>query len=101
MVSVALTCPFCGSENVDKNGHSNGKQRYVCHNSECSHKTFYAEYTYNAYKPEVKQDIIKMSVDGTGVRAISRIGISTDTVISELKKRKLDKLRERRIFCLT
>jgi transposase-like protein len=30
MVLVALTCPFCGSENVDKNEDSNGKQRYLC-----------------------------------------------------------------------
>ena len=89
MVLVALTCPFCGSENVDKNGHSNGKQRYKCQNTECSHKTFYAEYTYNGCKPEVKRDIIKWSIDGAGIRAISReLGISTDTVISELKKKE-------------
>ncbi|MDR2528706.1 MAG: helix-turn-helix domain-containing protein [Synergistaceae bacterium] len=58
--------------------------------TEYSNKKFYTEYTYNAYKPEVKQDIIKMSADGAGIRAISRIlGISTDTVISELKIWKL------------
>ena len=90
MVLVALKCPFCGSENIGKFGHSNGKQRYICNNSECSHKTFYADYTYNACKPEVKQDIIKWSVDGAGIRAIAReLGISTDTVISHLKKKRI------------
>ena len=50
MVLVALSCPFCGSTHVGKNGFSNGKQRYVCKNSACSQKTFYAEYTYYLVK---------------------------------------------------
>ncbi|MDR3109751.1 MAG: hypothetical protein LBU65_08700 [Planctomycetaceae bacterium] len=45
MVLVALKCPFCGSTNVGKNGTNNGKQRYICKNSECRHQIFYAEYT--------------------------------------------------------
>ena len=90
MVLVSLKCPFCGSEDVRKYGHSNGKQRYACNNSECAHKTFYAEYTYNGCKPDVKRDIIKWSVDGAGIRAIAReLGVSTDTVISELKKKRI------------
>ena len=89
MILVTLKCPFCESENVRKNGHSNGKQRYACDNPECVHKTFYAEYTYNGCKPDVKRDIIKWSIDGAGIRAIARqLGISTDTVISELKKKR-------------
>ena len=46
MVQVTLHCPFCGSDDVGKNGSSNGKQRYLCRNTGCPHKTFYAEYTY-------------------------------------------------------
>ena len=90
MVQVTLHCPFCGSDDVGKNGTSNGKQRYLCRNSGCSHKTFYAEYTYNGRKPEVKKAILKWSVDGAGIRSIARVlGISTATVISELKKKKI------------
>jgi transposase-like protein len=89
MVMVELKCPFCKSEKVRKYGFVNGKQRYFCENSECSHKTFYAEYTYNAYSPEVKSQIIKMSIDGSGIRTIARVlNISTDTVIAELKKKR-------------
>ena len=29
MVRVPLACPFCGREDVAKNGHSNGKQRML------------------------------------------------------------------------
>ena len=89
MVQVSLHCPFCGSDDVGKNGHSHGKQRYLCRNSRCPHKTFYAEYTYNGCKPDVKKSVLQWSVDGAGIRAISRcLGISTTTVISELKKKK-------------
>jgi len=89
MTLVALKCPSCGSEQVIKNGSNNGKQRYLCKNGECPRKTFYAEYTYNAWKPEVKSTIIKMSVNGNGTRAIARcLNIDKDTVTAVLKKKK-------------
>jgi transposase-like protein len=47
MVAIALTCPFCGSEDVRSYGTANGKKRYACNNPACSHKTFYAQYSYN------------------------------------------------------
>jgi transposase-like protein len=90
MVAVALKCPFCGSEDVRAYGTSNGKKRYACNNPSCSHKTFYAEYSYNGCKPEVKKEIIKWAADGAGVRATAREpGVSTYTVIKELKKKKV------------
>ena len=90
MVIVELKCPFCGSAEVKRLGEINGKQRYACKNDDCSHKTFYAEYTYNGCIPDVKRDIIRWSVDGAGIRAIARgIGISTDTVISGLKEKRI------------
>ena len=89
MTLIALKCPSCGSEQVTKNGFNNGKQRYLCKNTECSRKTFYAEYTYHAWRPEVKASIIKLSVNGNGTRAISRcLGIDKDTVTAVLKKKK-------------
>jgi IS1 family transposase/transposase-like protein len=89
MVQVSLRCPFCGSEHVTKNGSSNGKQRYKCHNTKCTHQTFYAEYTYNGCKADVKPQIIKMAINGNGIRATARIlNISPATVISTLKKKE-------------
>jgi transposase-like protein len=72
MVAVALKCPFCGSEDVRPYGTANGKKRYACNNPACSHKTFYAEYTYKGCKPDVKKDILKWATDGAGIRAIAR-----------------------------
>jgi transposase-like protein len=98
MVAVALKCPFCESEDVRTYGTSNGKKRYACNNPECSHKTFYAEYRYNGCKPDVKRAIIKWAADGAGVRATAReLGVSTDTVIKELKKRKAARVCEQRL----
>jgi transposase-like protein len=98
MAAVALKCPFGGSEDVRSYGTSNGKKRYACNNPACSHKTFYAEYTYNGGKPAVKKDIIKRAVDGAGIRATAReLGVSTDTVIKELKKRGCDRVCEQRL----
>jgi len=90
MVPIRKRCPFCGSEVVVKNGkEKNGKQRYLCMNSECPHTTFMDDYTYNGCDPDVKEQIIKMTVNGSGTRAIARtLGISTNTVTSDLKKKE-------------
>ena len=86
-----VRCPFCGSEQVSKNGHNKtGKQVYNCNNPECGHRNFVEEYTYKAYNPEVREQVLKMAVDCTGTRATGRIlGISKDTVTAILKKTKI------------
>jgi len=53
------------------------------------HRNFIEQYTHKAYLPEVRNQVLKMSVDGTGTRATGRIlGISKDTVTAILKKQK-------------
>ena len=90
VVLIPIVCPQCGSENIVKNGHdANGKQRYVCNNAECPRKAFVIEYTYNAYKPEVQQAILNLTVNGNGTRAIARaLNIAPNTVTATLKKKK-------------
>lgn len=87
---VTVRCPFCGSEKVIKNGHNrSGKQVYRCNNPECSHYSFVEEYTKKAYDAEVRKQVLKLAVDGTGTRATGRIlGISKDSVTAILKKQK-------------
>lgn len=91
MVLVAVRCPHCGSEDIVKNGHySNGKQRYMCKNTECPYKAFVSEYKYNACNPTVKQNILKLTVNGNGTRAIARsLEIAPNTVTATLKKRRI------------
>jgi transposase-like protein len=51
MILTYLKCPFCGSTDVGKYDTNNGKQRYICKNEKCSHKTFYEEYIYTPASP--------------------------------------------------
>ena len=62
--------------------------RYRCRNKECPRSSFILEYTNHGYKPEVKQKISEMAVNGSGIRDTARVlSISTHTVMKELKKR--------------
>ena len=90
-VWIAITCPDCHSTDVIRNGKSKqGKQRYLCRNSECLRRTFIENYTHNAYKREVKQKIPEMAVNGSGIRDTARVlSISTHTVMKELKKTEI------------
>ena len=88
MVYKAITCVMCDSENIVKNGtQSNGSQRLLC--KECG-KSFQPEYKNNGAKIETKFMIIKMSVNGSGIRDIARVlDISPNTVLEVLKKLKI------------
>ena len=90
MTSASVKCPYCGSEDVIKNGKDeNGKQKYLCKNKKCTHSNFLIDYDNQGCDPKIKEQILKMTVNGNGTRAISRIlGISTNTVTAELKKKK-------------
>lgn len=87
MATIEVRCSKCGSIKVIKHGRTPiGKQRYQC--KDCKN-SFILDYTYNAYNPGTKETIIKMTANASGIRDISRVlGISTDTVIKTLKKRK-------------
>ena len=65
-----------------------GKQRYRCHNPACAHQSFLLDSAYKGRSPEIKQQVIDMSLNGSGVRDTARVlGISPTTVIHELKKK--------------
>ena len=52
-------------------------------------KTFQVYYVNNGAKPEIRKMIVKMSVNGSGIRDTARVlAISKDTVMSVLKKLK-------------
>ena len=83
--STTILCPQCNGSDLTKNGHSeNGTQRWRC--NLCG-KSFQLDYRYNARKPGVKESIVEMTLNGSGVRDIGRVlKISMGTVTSELKK---------------
>jgi insertion element IS1 protein InsB len=68
-----------------------GGQRYRCRNEACVQGSFLREYRSQGYLPRVKQQIVDMALNGSGVRDTARVlGISKDTVVSELKKKQTE-----------
>ena len=89
MVRIPVPCPYCQSEQVVKRGKTDtGKQRYRCQNPSCSYQSFLLDPAYRGRLPEIKQQVIEMSLNGSGIRDTARVlKISTATVIHELKKK--------------
>ena len=86
---LQIRCPTCQSSDVIKHGiTAQGKQRYRCKHAGCPSQTFLVEYSHQGRLPAVKQHILEMTLNGSGVRDIARVlHISPTTVIDELKKR--------------
>ena len=89
MAIIEVHCPKCQGTQVIKHGKSpEGKQRYLCQNAQCDQETFMLDYTYKARQSGVKDQIVDMTMNGSGVRDIARVlKISPNTVITELKKK--------------
>jgi transposase-like protein len=89
MVLIPVLCPYCQSDQIVKRGKTDtGKQRYRCQNAHCPHQSFVLDPAYKGRLPAVKQQVIEMRLNASGVRDTARVlQISTDTVINELKKR--------------
>ena len=90
MVLIAVTCPYCHSDHITKRGKTEtGKQRYCCQHPDCPHQSFLLNPAYKGRIPAIKAQIVDMALNGSGIRDTARVlGISTDTVINELKKKR-------------
>jgi transposase-like protein len=84
MARVNVHCPRCQSALVYRHGQSQkGYDRFRCR--EC-HRVFQLTYTYEARKPGVKEQIVEMAFNGSGVRDTARVlKIGLNTVIRALK----------------
>jgi insertion element IS1 protein InsB len=89
MTFISVRCPYCHSEQIVKRGTTRrDTQRYLCQNTACPSQSFLLEYSYQGRLPEVKQQIIAMSLNASGMRDTARVlRISTDTVLRALRKK--------------
>ena len=89
MTFIAVRCPHCDSKQIVKRGKTHrGTQRYLCQNTACARGSFLLDYCNRGCVPEVKHQIIDMSLNASGVRDTARVlHSSTDTVLHELKKK--------------
>lgn len=89
MATIELLCPRCNSEKVIFSGYNYTKtgrtQRLKC---QCCGSKFQDSYQLSSYKAGVKEQIIEMLHNGSGVRDISRVlKVGTETVLKEVKKK--------------
>lgn len=84
MASIDVHCPRCQSAQVYRHGQSpKGDDRFRCR--DC-HRVFQITYAYEARKPGVKERIVDMAFNGSGVRDTARVlKIGLNTVIRTLK----------------
>lgn len=88
MVQITVSCPSCGEvEKVVKIGKSkHGHQRCRCR---ACLKTFQLGYEYEACKTGVKERILDMSINGSGVLDTVRVlGVGKSTVLRTIKKKR-------------
>ena len=96
MITQVLHCPSCHETDIVKHGLSpEGKQRYRCRTClEGRGRPLLLEYTYAGQSPEVKQQIVDMAMNASGIRDTARVlHVSPTIVIKELKKRHLPSSR--------
>ena len=91
-MTQVLHCPYCQGTDIVRHGTTpEGKQRDRCRAClEGRGRTFLLEYSYACQSPEVKQPIVEMAMNASGVRDTVRVlHVSPTTVINEFKKRRL------------
>ena len=86
MAIELIICPTCFSKNVNLYGKTKlNKQRYRCKNC---HRAFILDYSYNGHKKQVLEYIVPMTLNGSGIRDISRVlNISVNTVLNVIRNR--------------
>jgi transposase-like protein len=67
----------------------NGEQRYRCTNLHCLRQIFLLRYHNTGWEPAVKQQMVEMALNGSGIRDTARVlGVSPTTVLTTLKKKR-------------
>ncbi len=91
MITQVLHCPYChGTDFVRQGTPPDGKQPYRCRTGPEGGRTFLLTYAYAGQSPAVKQQIVDMALNASGIRDTARVlHVSPTTVLKELKKRHL------------
>lgn len=85
MKDKPVSCPKCRSLAVIKNGRTaKAKQRFRC--KRCL-RHFILDYDYQGWRPDRRSLIVPMTLNGSGIRDISRVlSISVNTVLKTIRQ---------------
>jgi transposase-like protein len=85
MTFVTVRCPHCDSEQIVKRGKTRrGTQRYLYQNTACITGSFLLDSRHRGWLPAVKQPIIDMRLNASGVRDTARsLHISPTTGVND------------------
>ncbi len=80
-----MQCPNCQSTEIRKNGKRKSKQNHIC--IRCGRQFIDVYNPPKVYADDIKQQCLKLYVNGMGFRAIERsTGVHHTTIIYWLKK---------------
>src|SRR5262249_42952622 len=69
LVLLPVLCPRCHSDHIMKGGKTKaGIQRYKCLNVNCPYYSFQLDLIYKGRSPEIKEHIVDMALNGSGIR---------------------------------
>ena len=93
MAEQTILCRYCGESNVIYAGkNSAGNQRCKC--KDCG-KIFLLSYTNRACAPGVKEQILEMAKNASGIRDTARVlQVNRNTVMATLKKKGRSEVSE-------
>jgi len=84
IINKTMKCPYCQSQKTHKYGRQRGKQRFKCN---LCKRQFVEVLTPLGYKENIKEQCLKMYLNGIGFRAIQRImGVHHTTIIKWVKE---------------
>jgi transposase-like protein len=85
MIIQVLHCPHGQGTDMVRHGKTHqGKQRYCCREQRCAGRTLLLDYSYAGQSPEVKQRIVEMAMNASGIRDTARVlHISPRMVMAE------------------
>jgi transposase-like protein len=74
MTFIVVRCPHCQSDQIVTRGKTaRGTQRSLCQNPLCARGSFLLDSCNRGCLPEVKQTIIDMRLNASGVRDTARL----------------------------
>ena len=88
MARIDVVCRFCGStEDVRRHGkESTENQRFRCL---VCRKTFHLDYYYEACRPGVKDKIVDMAMNNSGIHDTARVlNVGYNTVLHNYQNRQ-------------